>query len=111
MNDNALVLNVITMDGKTHVIQALSGWSVMEMIRDAGLSGMKAECGGALSCATCHVYIDAAWAARIDAARPEERAMIDDQATAPTPTSRLSCQIIMRDDLNGMVVTIAPNPD
>ena len=98
-------------DGTTHRLPALVGWSVMEIIRDAGLSGLKAECGGALACATCHVYVDANWIHRLDPQRGEESDMIIDHAIAPKSTSRLSCQILMRDDLSGLIVTIANNPD
>lgn len=110
MSDD-LTLIVTTPDGNTHEIPALAGWSVMEIIRDAGLPGIKAECGGALSCGTCHVYIAAPWASRLPAPRNDERAMIADQAMMPRSESRLSCQILMQDDLNGMQITIAPNPD
>jgi ferredoxin, 2Fe-2S len=93
--------------GQMHKIPALSGWRVMEIIRDNGLP-IKAECGGALLCATCHVYVDPDWAARIPPPRDDERDMIVDAAMAPQDYSRLSCQMIMTDDLNGLVVTLAP---
>lgn len=110
-DSNELFITVITPDHMMHKIPALAGWSVMEIIRDAGLPGLKAECGGALACATCHVYVTEPWAARINPASIEEHDMIADHAIEVFPTSRLSCQILMRDDLNGMTVTIAPNPD
>ena len=105
-----LHINVTTLDGKTHRLPALAGWSVMEIIRDAGLP-IKAECGGAMACATCHVYVAPEWAARLMPPRDDERDMITDFALSPTDRSRLSCQIVMRDDLNGLAVTLAPNPD
>lgn len=111
MADDDLFIVVKTEDGVAHRLPALAGWSVMEIIRDAGLPGLKAECGGALSCATCHVYVDPSWGARLTPARDDERDMIDDHVVDPKENSRLSCQIIMRDDLNGIVVTIGSNPD
>ncbi len=108
--DDELSINVKTPDGIVHKIPALAGWTIMEMIRDAGLP-IKAECGGAMACATCHVYVDSAWAAKIPPARDDENDMILDHAMAPTAQSRLSCQILMTDDLDGLEVTLAPNPD
>lgn len=108
--DHELSIKVKTPDGIVHTIPALAGWTIMEMIRDAGLP-IKAECGGAMACATCHVYVDSAWAAKIPPARDDENDMILDHAMEPTPESRLSCQILMTDDLDGLEVTLAPNPD
>lgn len=111
MSDTDLTLNVTTQDGQTHTIPGLSGWTVMELIREAGLP-IKAECGGALACATCHVYVADAWIPRLLPPREDESAMIDDMAYAPQQNSRLSCQIVMRDDLNGLALRLAPNhPD
>ncbi len=105
-NDD-LSIQVIDQGGAKHRLPALSGWSVMEIIRDAGLA-LRAECGGALSCATCHVYVDPTWVSRLPAPRDDEAALIIDHATAAAATSRLSCQILMRDDLNGLIVTLGP---
>lgn len=82
----------------------------MEMIRDAGLP-IKAECGGCMACATCHVYVDPAWVDKIPAPRDDERDMITDFAASPRENSRLSCQILMTDELKGLVVTLAPNSE
>lgn len=108
--DDDLHIFVYTLDGDVHKIPALSGWRVMEIIRDAGLP-IKAECGGAMACATCHVYVDPAWIDKIPAPRDDERDMITDFARDPHDNSRLSCQILMTDELNGLVVRLAPNPD
>lgn len=107
MADDELYIAVTDRAGEIHRIPALPGWSVMEIIRDADI-GLKAECGGALSCATCHVYVDPTWGARLPGPRDDERDMIIDHALAPNATSRLSCQILMDDTLNGLAVTIAP---
>lgn len=96
-------------DGKEHELEALDGWRVMEIIRDYGLP-IKAECGGACSCATCHVYVDPDWADKLQAMEPEEEDMLD-EAYDVQDTSRLSCQILMSEELDGLRVTLAPNPD
>ena len=110
MSDDDLHIVVTLADGTVQRIPALSGWRVMEIIRDAGLP-IKAECGGCLACATCHVYLDPAWIDRVMPAREDEADMITDFAAAPRENSRLSCQIIMSDELNGLQLTLAPNPD
>lgn len=78
----------------------------MEVIRDHGLP-IKAECGGACSCATCHVYVSEKWLPKLFAPRDEEIEMLD-QAFHVHENSRLSCQILMSDALDGLEVTLAP---
>ena len=109
-DDDDLYILVKTMDGETHRLPALAGWRVMEIIRDSGLP-IKAECGGAMACATCHVYVDPDWLPKLVPPHDEERDMIADFAISPKDNSRLSCQIIMREDLNGLSLSLAPNPD
>ncbi len=96
---------VTDQDGKDHELEALAGWRVMEVIRDWGLN-IKAECGGAGACATCHVYVDKEWGDRLVAPSLEEEAMLD-HAPDVTDNSRLACQILMRQDLDGLKVTLA----
>lgn len=93
-------------EGRIHDLEALEGWRVMEIIRDYGLP-IKAECGGACACATCHVYVDPAWADKLVPPTDEEIDMLD-QAFQVNERSRLSCQILMRDDLDGLQVVLAP---
>jgi 2Fe-2S ferredoxin len=81
----------------------------MEVIRDAGLP-IKAECNGALSCATCHVYVDEGWTARLPPATPEEREMLDG-AFDVRGNSRLSCQIILTEKLDGLALALAPGSE
>ncbi len=81
----------------------------MEIIRDNGLP-IKAECGGALECATCHVYVADAWWDRLVPKSDEEDEKLD-EAFLVKRHSRLSCQILMRDDLDGLEVTLAPESD
>lgn len=96
-------------EGIEHELDAIEGWRVMEIIRDHGFP-IKAECGGCCSCATCHVYVDGAWLDKIPAARSEELDMLG-EAYDVKDNSRLSCQLIMSEALNGLKVTLALNFD
>ena len=92
-----------------HELEAIEGWRVMEIIRDYGLP-IKAECGGACACATCHVYIDPVWIDKLPPKRPDEEEMLD-QAFEVRSNSRLSCQLICDEALDGLRLRIAPNSD
>ena len=92
----------IDREGKEHTLEGRDGWSVMEILRDGGLD-IAAECGGACACATCHVYVDDAWTAAVGPAEHMEEDMLD-FAFDVRPNSRLSCQIRIRDDLDGLIV-------
>ena len=100
---------VTDQDGKTHELEAIEGWRVMEIIRDHGLP-IKAECGGCCSCATCHVYVDEEWVDKLYPMRDDEQDLLD---TAPDvrDNSRLSCQILMSEELDGLRVTLAPGTE
>lgn len=104
-----LTLYVTDHDGAKHTLPALDGWRVMEVIRDHGLK-IKAECGGACACATCHVYVDAEWLPKLVPATDEEITMLD-EAFDVESNSRLSCQILMDESLDGLQVTLAPAAD
>lgn len=93
--------------GVVHEVEGLEGWRVMEVIRDWGLD-IKAECGGACSCATCHVYVDPQWLAGLPAPSEDEEDLLY-STLDQKPTSRLSCQILLDDSLDGLSVTIAPS--
>ncbi|HEX2654808.1 MAG TPA: 2Fe-2S iron-sulfur cluster-binding protein [Xanthobacteraceae bacterium] len=105
------VLRVYVVDhgGREHVIEALEGWQLMAVIRDWGL-GLKAECGGACACATCHVYVDQAWVDRLHPPHPEETDRLDD-AFAVESNSRLACQILLSPAIDGLRVTLAPGTE
>lgn len=109
MSDD-LKLVVIDQDGERHEIPALAGWRVMEIIRDNMLP-IKAECGGSCACATCHIYIDPAWLDKIPAPHPEEENLLDTVEGLDARRSRLSCQVLMQEELDGMVVTLAPGSE
>ena len=93
--------------GVVHELEGLEGWQVMEIIRDHGLP-IKAECGGACCCATCHVYVDEAWLPKLVEPSLDEQDLLEDRAESLQDNSRLSCQILMREDLDGLSVTMAP---
>lgn len=93
-------------EGVTHNLPAIEGWRIMEIIRDNGLP-IKAECGGALECATCHVYVAPQWWDKLVEKTDEEEEKLD-EAFLVKRHSRLSCQVLMRDDLNGLEVALAP---
>ena len=95
-------IHVTDQDGAEHELEGLEGWRAMEVIRDWGLN-IKAECGGALSCATCRVHVDDAWSAVVGPPTSEEEDMLD-SAFEVKPTSRLCCQIKITDELDGLVV-------
>ncbi|HEX4295923.1 MAG TPA: 2Fe-2S iron-sulfur cluster-binding protein [Rhizomicrobium sp.] len=93
-------------NGAEHTVEGRDGWSVMEILRDAGLP-IAAECGGACACATCHVYVTGGWFEKLPARSDAEIDMLD-MALAVEDNSRLSCQIICAPDLDGIKVTVAP---
>lgn len=98
-------LEVTTRDGAQFTIEAINGSSMMEALRDSGETDLIAMCGGCCACATCHVEIGGEWIARVGEAGEDEADMMSDLANR-TPASRLSCQIIMRDELDGIRLRI-----
>lgn len=100
---------VTDLDGKEHELEAVEGWRVMEIIRDYGLP-IKAECGGCCTCATCHVYIDKQWLNKIPPMREDEEDMLD-EAFDVQENSRLSCQIILDENLDGLKLKLIPSQD
>lgn len=98
-------LTFITYDGATHVVDAAAGQSLMQAALGAGIAGIDADCGGQCSCATCHVIVDDAWAARVGAGGDLEAAMLGLRPER-SAHSRLSCQIELTEALDGIVVRI-----
>lgn len=92
-------------DGVTQAITAEEGGSVMEALRDAGVAGILALCGGCCACATCHVHVEGGAAGQLTPMSDDEDALLDD-ATDRTTTSRLSCQIALDASVDGLVVTV-----
>jgi len=95
----------IAFDGAETVVDVPLGENVMRGALYNGVPGIDGECGGACSCATCHCYIDDAWAAAVGGPATEAEAELLSAAAAEVkPTSRLSCQVVMTEALNGLVV-------
>ena len=101
------LLRVIDRDGKEHRVEGKTGLKVMETLRDLEY-GVAAICGGMCSCATCHVYVDPEWQGRLPPPMSDERELLNELSQCE-PNSRLSCQIELAADLDGLRVTIAPD--
>jgi len=101
-------INYRLLDGGVTEIEVDNGYSVMEGAVNAGIDGIVAECGGACACATCHAYVDKTWLDKLPAMDDMEDAMLD-AAYERRDNSRLTCQIEVSDQLDGLVVTVAEN--
>ena len=100
---------VVDQKGKEHTIDATIGWTAMESIRAANLE-LRAECGGACSCATCHIYVDPAWRDKLPPPVELEVEMLD-MAFEVKDESRLSCQITLEPEHEGIRLTLAPGTE
>ena len=98
-------ITLVAFDGTRFDVDAENGSTVMENAIRNSVPGIEAECGGACACATCHVYVDDVWAEIVGAPEAMEEDMLD-FAFDVRPTSRLSCQIKVRDELDGLVVHV-----
>jgi 2Fe-2S ferredoxin len=96
-------ITYIDVDGAARTVEAEAGSTIMETAIRNGVPGIVAECGGACACATCHVYVDEEWRAATGEPQPMEEDMLD-FASDVRPNSRLSCQIRVRPELDGLVV-------
>jgi len=101
-----ITVHLVESSGIRHTLAAPVAQSLMRAAVAAGLDGIKADCGGTMSCATCHVYVDEAWSARLPAPSQDEDAMLEMTAAPRKPTSRLSCQIELSQQLDGLTVTM-----
>jgi len=99
-------MTVVDRDGKEHQVEAKPGLKVMEILRELDY-GVAAICGGLCSCATCHVYIDEAWADRLPAKQSDEQELLVELTDYREQTSRLSCQVEFTEDLDNLKLTIA----
>lgn len=95
-----------TYDGQRIEANAAVGTSVMQAAKAAGIDGITAECGGSAMCATCHCYVDEAFLDKLPEVGIVESEMLDCAASERKATSRLSCQIKMSDDLDGLLVRL-----
>jgi ferredoxin, 2Fe-2S len=100
-------ITVIDRSGTARDVQADKGLSLMEVIRDNGFDELLALCGGCCSCATCHVFVDAEFADKLPTMSEDENDLLD-STDSRNESSRLSCQVPVTDELDGLTVTIAP---
>ena len=91
--------------GKSHSINVQNGLTVMEGAIQNNIPGIDADCGGSMACATCHVYVKEEWLDKIPKKEDGEEDMLD-MAFEPKQNSRLSCQLVVSDDLDGLIVNI-----
>ena len=98
-------ITYIEHDGKTHTIEVASGLSVMEGAVQNNIPGIDADCGGSMACATCHVYVKEEWFNKLPKKEEGEDDMLD-MAFEPKTNSRLSCQLMVSDQLDGLVVNL-----
>ena len=97
------LVKFISHTGEETEVHVSAGTSVMQAAMDNGVSGILADCGGACSCATCHCYVDDSWVEKTGKPDEVEEQMLD-FVMEVKPTSRLSCQIVVEDALDGLVV-------
>jgi 2Fe-2S ferredoxin len=96
-------------DGSEREVQGAPGTSLMELAVKNSVDGIEAECGGACSCATCHVFVDDAWTGQVGPPSNMEESMLE-FADGVCPTSRLSCQIKLKDQFDGLKVQVKGPP-
>ena len=98
-------ITYIESSGKSHTVDVKNGLTVMEGAIQNDIPGIDADCGGGMACATCHVYVNDDWFDKIPPKEDGEEDMLD-MAYEPKKNSRLSCQIIVSDELDGLTVSI-----
>ena len=101
-----VAFELVERDGTRHALAAPAGTSVMRAAVAAGIDGIKADCGGVMTCATCHVYVDLEWLERLPPPSADEDAMLEMTAAPRLPTSRLGCQLQLSPALDGLVATL-----
>jgi 2Fe-2S ferredoxin len=103
-----ITVTFVLTDGTERTLTAeIAGQTLMELARTNGIEGILADCGGSCACATCHVYVDAQWKDVVGPADDVE-GMTLEMVTYPKPESRLSCQVKLRPELDGLRVSVAP---
>ena len=98
-------ITYITSDAKVHEIDVPNGLTIMEGAVQNDIPGIDADCGGGMACATCHVYVKDEWFDRLPKKEDGEEDMLD-MAFEPKQNSRLSCQLVVSDELDGLIVNI-----
>ena len=98
-------ITYVEFNGKSHTVEVANGLTVMEGAVQNDIPGIDADCGGGMACATCHVYVKEEWFNKIPKKEDGEEDMLD-MAFEPNKFSRLSCQITVTDDLDGLIVQL-----
>ena len=98
-------ITYIENNGKTHILEVSNGLTVMEGAVQNNVPGIDADCGGSMACATCHVYVKEEWFNKLPKKEDGEEDMLD-MAFEPNKFSRLSCQLMVSEELDGLVVSI-----
>jgi|TARA_B100001741_G_scaffold283210_1_gene258029 2Fe-2S ferredoxin len=98
-------ITYIEHNGKSHTVDVQNGLTVMEGAVQNDIPGIDADCGGSMACATCHVYVKDDWFNKVPPKQNGEEDMLD-QAFEPKKNSRLSCQMIISDELDGLIVDL-----
>jgi 2Fe-2S ferredoxin len=106
---SSIKVTLVQADGVARTLENVaSGRTLMEVARDHGVEGILGDCGGGCMCATCHVYVDAAWRERVGPPNEVELDVLDMASNVRPEASRLSCQIALREELDGLKVEVAP---
>lgn len=103
-----LKITFIKSDGGEVAVDAKPGLTLMQAGIDGGISGIVAECGGCCQCATCHVYVAPGWSDRLPPVTETEDVMLENTVSERRPESRLSCEIKLTQELDGLVVNLPP---
>ncbi|MCG8672732.1 MAG: 2Fe-2S iron-sulfur cluster-binding protein [Pseudomonadales bacterium] len=98
-------ITFIEHDGTEHKVEVEEGQSLMEAAQVGDVPGIDADCGGCCGCGTCHIIVDPAWASKTGSMADDEKLMLD-MTPEKTSTSRLSCQVIASEDMDGMIVRL-----
>jgi 2Fe-2S ferredoxin len=102
-----VAIHVTDREQNQHTLEAYASNTLMETLRDEG-TGVEAICGGQCACATCHCFIDERWVAQVGEAEEEEQELLESLDHYDPARSRLACQIVMRETLQGLTLAIAP---
>ena len=101
-----ITIHITSAEGDRRKLIADAGQSLMRAAVGSGVDGIKADCGGMLVCATCHVYVEPSWIGRVPAPASDELAMLEMTAAERRPNSRLSCQILLSKDMDNLEVSL-----
>jgi 2Fe-2S ferredoxin len=102
-----VAIHVTNRAGQKHTIQGSAGATLMEVLRDNNMD-VEAICGGCCSCATCHVFVDDAWTAKLPPRSADEQELVEETESYRAANSRLSCQVKLTPELDGITLTVAP---